>query len=508
MNRNHLGGSSSSREANIVKTLNYSREDFFMNKENEKSLQNMKMENLSITGSKKSALKMKNSRKIDNVLFPSFTVKTPNESRGSTKARKEIISPMNFSSELTEPESPKLTLNLRLQNHPRSKPLESYEEHTLRMIKEKRMQLEKKMKESEHSKKRAFNGENIIKIERCEDPLTQPISPVFSTDCRTFQKKTSKSMDQSRNQSNSNQSQLHSLSDHKISKTESNPLPSEPFTFELTEPVSPKFRIYNRSRMNKRASRNNERKSKREILKEKLEKTNFNVPSSIEFSFSLTEPKAPVFHTDERAFLKMEKNPNQVEEHISPQKESPEDFLKLTEPRTPHFLSDERIQMKNEGKEKVLSYQEQLELYVKNAPKFKARPFPKEIFEGNGSSGVPMVEKLPLTVPETVNFNTEVRNIKRKRASVQKQSPQKLEKKTKSYQEEKIDPNFFELTVPKTPSFQSNHRPQRPHYQAPEPKQFKAIPPPSFLPDKLPQVPKNPLTDPLSFPLITGNLSF
>ena len=136
MNRNHLGGSSSSREANIVKTLNYSREDFFMNKENEKSLQNMKMENLSITGSKKSALKMKNSRKIDNVLFPSFTVKTPNESRGSTKARKEIISPMNFSSELTEPESPKLTLNLRLQNHPRSKPLESYEEHTLRMIKD------------------------------------------------------------------------------------------------------------------------------------------------------------------------------------------------------------------------------------------------------------------------------------------------------------------------------------------------------------------------------------
>ena len=288
-----------------------------------------------------------------------------------------------------------------------------------------------------------------------------------------------------------------------------------PFSMELTKPQSPHFRVEERIKARKPTEsafpeNEDEQHHQREERREER------------FSFSLTKPQSPHFRVKERAALRPKQKQEEEEEERERREEEEQvnDLNSLTQPKTPKFLTQQRIQLKQERREKPLSYEERVEMEMKSAPKFKARPVPKEVYSSSasgGSAGVPLLPKQALTVPLLPSFSTSSRPKRRRSPSptpssssshAKSSSPKKQKEETRPT-ETSTSTCSLQLTVPLTPNLLTEKRPKKSEMEkkGEEDKKkrvFQARPIPNYEQlVRVPQVEKPCLTDPSPFPLKT-----
>lgn len=352
----------------------------------------------------------------------------------------------------------------------------SKEENELQVIAQKQKETMEKLRQNKISMKKALAGQSYMPYRSAVDNLTRPQEFHFATDDRLGPSANNTFANAVENGKNF----VGTLRQHPPSPTFKNRKPTVPVPFKMTE-----------TKKRKEPDNDDNPCGQYQSMAQKVYQWQKKTPERFRVK--------PVQEQNQGPPVTMEK------------------AHKLTAPKTPNLKAKERTRPVPSDCVSKEEHERQQEAEMKSY-KFKATELNRKIFECNGTLGVYMEPKKPLTEVEPFNFNTE------QRAEVHKTKEPALDEEENHPRQIKAQPlpDFSNVFKPELPHNSTHSQPFSFEHRDKELKQkkeekmkavleeekkaheFHAQPLPSFTPPTLPSSSKL-LTEPAPFNLSTEN---
>lgn len=392
---------------------------------------------------------------------------------GPAKKVPKIKAPLT----LTVPDTPNFMRRIAQSKVDKTQAQKTREEQELQVIAQKQKETMEKLKQSKVSMKKALAGQSYMPCRSAVDNLTRAKEFHFATDYRL-----GPSSHHANNEGKGKDPDfVGSLRQHPPSPTFKNRKPTVPVPFKMTE---------SRKR------------------KEPDSETPCDEYQSMAQRVYQWQKKTP-----ERFHVKPVSEQNQ-----GPPSNTEKASLKLTAPKTPNLKSRDRkrpLSVDCLSKEE----QEKIQEAEMKSYKFKATELNRKIFDCNGTLGVYMEPKKPLTAIEPFNFNTgqraEVHKTKEPQADIEEDQPREIKanpcpdftnvfKPELPHKGTQIQPFSFEQRDKETKLKKEEKITAILEEEKKAHENFHAQPLPSFTPPPLPSASKL-VTEPVPFDLSTEN---
>lgn len=406
-----------------------------------------------------------------SIASTSSTVSSCSSDGGPAKKVPKIKAPLT----LTVPDTPNFMRRVAQSKGDKTQAQKTREEQELQVIAQKQKEMMEKLKQNKVSMKKALAGQSYMPCRSAVDNLTRAKEFHFATDDRL-----GPSSHHSNNEGKGKDF-VGSLRQHPPSPTFKNRKPTVPVPFKMNE-----------SRKRKEPENDT--------------------------------PCGEYQSMAQRVYQWQKKTPERF--HVKPvskQNQGPPDniekaSLKLTAPKTPNLRSRDRKRplsvdcMSKEEQEKI--QEAEMKSY-----KFKATELNRKIFDCNGTLGVYMEPKKPLTSIEPFNFNTEqraeVHKTKETQAVIEAAEPREIKanpcpdftnvfKPELPHKGTQIQPFSFEQRDKETKLKKEEKITAILEEEKKAHENFHAQPLPSFTPPPLPSSSKL-ITEPVPFDLSTEN---